>query len=88
MSSVLWDFFSGEGLGGGQNRCSVCSLGYPGIHSVDRLALNSEPSASVSWVLGLKVCAVTPGFPATFRAEAVTIPHMHCPCALTEQSPG
>jgi hypothetical protein len=43
-----------------QDRVSLCSPGYPGAHSVDEsgLQLSSLP-ASVSQVLGLKVCTTT-----------------------------
>jgi hypothetical protein len=41
----------------------VCSPGCPGTHSVDQagLELRNLP-ASASQVLGLKMCATTPGF--------------------------
>jgi hypothetical protein len=45
-----------------QDRVSLCSPGYPGIHFVDQggLKLRNSP-ASASQVLGLKACATTPG---------------------------
>jgi hypothetical protein len=40
---------------------SLCSPGCPGAHSVDQAGLKlRNPPASVSQVLGLKVCATTP----------------------------
>jgi hypothetical protein len=47
---LLWD------------RVSLYSPGCPGTHSVDQAGLElRNPPASASWVLGLKVCATTPG---------------------------
>jgi hypothetical protein len=45
-----------------RDRVSLCSLGCPGTHFVDQtgLELRNLP-ASASQVLGLKVCATTPG---------------------------
>ena len=44
--------------------------GFPGIHFVDQAGLElRNPPASVSRVLGLKVCATTPGFSLTFYIE-------------------
>jgi hypothetical protein len=45
-----------------RDRVSLCSPGCPGTHSVDQagLELRNLP-ASASRVLGLKVCATTPG---------------------------
>jgi hypothetical protein len=44
------------------NRVSLCSPGCPGTHFVDQAGLElRNPPASASWVLGLKVCATTPG---------------------------
>jgi hypothetical protein len=45
-----------------RDRVSLCSPGYPGTHFVDQagLELRNLP-ASASQVLGLKVCATTPG---------------------------
>jgi hypothetical protein len=45
-----------------QDRVFLCSPGCPGTHSVDQggLELRNTP-ASASQVLGLKVCATTPG---------------------------
>ena len=38
----------------------MCSLGYPGAHSVDQADLElRNPPASASQALGLKVCATT-----------------------------
>jgi hypothetical protein len=40
----------------------LCSPGCPGTHSVDQASLKlRNPPASASRVLGLKVCATTPG---------------------------
>jgi hypothetical protein len=46
-----------------RDRVSLYSPGYPGIHSIDQagLELRNLP-ASAFRVLGLKVCATTPGF--------------------------
>jgi hypothetical protein len=46
-----------------RDRVSLCSPGCPGTHSVDQagLELRRNPPASASQVLGLKVCATTPG---------------------------
>ena len=54
------------------DRVSLCSPGCPGIHSVDQagLELRNLP-ASVSQVLGLKLCTTTPGLPLTFLALSV-----------------
>jgi hypothetical protein len=44
------------------DRVSLCSPGYPGTHFVVQAYLKlRNPPASASWVLGLKVCAPTPG---------------------------
>jgi hypothetical protein len=41
---------------------SLCSPGCPGTHSVDQAGLKlRNPPASASQVLGLNVCATTPG---------------------------
>jgi hypothetical protein len=43
--------------------CVVCSSGCPETHSVDHAGLElRNPLASTSQVLGLKVCATTPGY--------------------------
>jgi hypothetical protein len=45
-----------------RDRVSLCSLGCPGNHFVDQAGLElRNPPASVSRVLGLKVCTTTPG---------------------------
>jgi hypothetical protein len=45
-----------------QDRVSLYSPGCPGTHSVDQAGLElRNPPASASQVLGLKVCATTPG---------------------------
>jgi hypothetical protein len=45
-----------------RDRVSLYSPGCPGTHSVDQAGLElRNPPASVSQVLGLKVCATTPG---------------------------
>jgi hypothetical protein len=45
-----------------RDRVSLYSPGYPGPHSVDQAGLElRNPPASASPVLGLKVCATTPG---------------------------
>jgi len=49
------------------DRVSLYSPGCPGTHSVDQAGLELRNSpASASRVLGLKVCATTPGSPASF----------------------
>jgi hypothetical protein len=46
-----------------QDRVSLCSLGCPGIYSVDQAGLElRDLSASASRVLGLKVCTTTAQF--------------------------
>jgi hypothetical protein len=46
-----------------QDRVSLYSPGYPETHFVDQASLKlRNPPASASQVLGLKVCATTPGF--------------------------
>jgi hypothetical protein len=46
-----------------RDRVSLCSPGCPGTHFVDQAGLElRNPTASASWVLGLKACATTPGF--------------------------
>jgi hypothetical protein len=48
-------------------RDRVSLSGCPGTHSVDQAGLElRNPPASASLVLGLKVCATTPGWKATF----------------------
>jgi len=50
-----------------RDRVSLYSPGYPGTHFVDQAGLElRNPPASASQVLGLKVCATTPGFSADF----------------------
>jgi len=50
-----------------QDRVSLYSLGCPGTHSVDQAGLElRNPPASASRVLGLKVCATTPGWQSVF----------------------
>jgi hypothetical protein len=45
-----------------RDRVSLCSPGCPGTHFVDQAGLElRNPPASASHVLGLKVCATTPG---------------------------
>jgi hypothetical protein len=45
-----------------RDRVSLCSPGCPGTHSVDQVGLELRNlPASASRVLGLKVCATTPG---------------------------
>jgi hypothetical protein len=45
-----------------RDRVSLSSLGCPGTHFVDQAGLElRNPPASASRVLGLKVCATTPG---------------------------
>jgi hypothetical protein len=45
-----------------QDSVSLCSPGCPGTHSADQAGLElRNPPASASQVLGLKVCATTPG---------------------------
>jgi hypothetical protein len=46
-----------------RDRVSLCSPGYPGTHFIDQAGLElRNPPASASRVLGLKVCATTPGY--------------------------
>ena len=46
-----------------QDRVSLYSPGCPGTHFVDQAVLKlRNPPASASRVLGLKVCATTPGY--------------------------
>jgi hypothetical protein len=56
----------------GKDRVSLCSPGCPGTHSVDQagLELRNLP-ASVSRVLGLKVCITTPGFYGVFCVDLI-----------------
>ena len=44
-----------------RDRVSLCSPGCPGTHSVDQ-AIDRDPPASASRVLGLKACTTTPGY--------------------------
>jgi hypothetical protein len=45
-----------------RDRVSLCSLGCPGIHSIDQAGLElRDLPASASQVLGIKACATTPG---------------------------
>jgi hypothetical protein len=47
-----------------QDRVSLYSPGCPGTYFVDQAGLElRNPPASASGVLGLKVCATTPGYP-------------------------
>jgi hypothetical protein len=51
-----------------RDRVSLCSPGCPGTHSVDQAGLKLRNSpASASQVLGLKVCATTPGQSFCFK---------------------
>jgi hypothetical protein len=53
-----------------RDRVSLCSPGSPGTHSVDQAGLElRNPPASASRVLGLKVCATTPGTPLIFEVS-------------------
>jgi hypothetical protein len=59
LTEKFTGFFGGEG-GSFRDRVSPCSPGCPGTHSVDQAGLeHRNPPASVSQVLGLKVCATT-----------------------------
>jgi hypothetical protein len=62
-----------------QDRVSLCSPGCPGTHFVDQAGLElRNPPVSASPVLGLKVCATTPGFLLLFL-----ILNLHSPlCSL------
>jgi hypothetical protein len=52
------------------DRVSLCSPGCPGTHSVDQAGLElRNPPASASQVLGLKVCATTPGLNFIFKKQ-------------------
>jgi hypothetical protein len=55
-----------------RDRVSLYSPGCPGTHFVDQggLELRNSP-ASASQVLGLKVCATTPGIIATLITENI-----------------
>jgi hypothetical protein len=56
--------------GGGRDRVSLYSPGYPGTHFVDQAGLElRNPPASASQVLGLKVCATTPGIIVMFKVS-------------------
>jgi hypothetical protein len=51
-----------------RDRVSLCSPGCPGTHFVDQAGLElRNPPASASRVLGLKVCATTPGSGSAFK---------------------
>jgi hypothetical protein len=53
-----------------RDRVSLYSPGYPGTHFVDQAGLELRDSpASASQVLGLKVCATTPGYFLTFLKD-------------------
>jgi hypothetical protein len=53
-----------------RDKVSLCSPGCPGTHSVDQAGLElRNPPASASQVLGLKVCATTPGSESPVRME-------------------
>jgi hypothetical protein len=61
-----------------QDRVSLCSPGCPGTHFVDHAGLElRNPPASASRVLGLKVCATTPGWTLDFsqRSKNYTMEH-------------
>jgi hypothetical protein len=55
-----------------RDRVSLCSPGCPGTHSVDQAGLELRNSpASASLVLGLKVCATTPGLNIKLLPESI-----------------
>jgi hypothetical protein len=55
-----------------RDRVSLCSPGFPGTHSVDQAGLELRyPPASAFQVLGLKVCATTPGPTLIFNVRIV-----------------
>jgi hypothetical protein len=57
-----------------RDRVSLYSPGCPGTHSVDQAGLElRNPPASTSCVLGLKMCATTPGFPGYFLRESLNL---------------
>jgi hypothetical protein len=57
-----------------RDRVSLYSPGCPGIHFVDQAGLElRNPPASASRVLGLKVCATTPG-PQRFLLLRIVFP--------------
>jgi hypothetical protein len=61
-SCILFYFFNFLGGEGVRDRVSLYSPGCPGAHFVDQAGLElRNPPASASRVLGLKVCATTPG---------------------------
>jgi hypothetical protein len=72
-----------------QDRVCLCSPGCPGTHSVVQAGLElRNPPVSASQVLGLKVCATTPGFTYTFlllsflRGRIITNIHCKMPSEL------
>ena len=63
------------GGGGGRDRVSLYSSNCPGTHSVDQAGLElRNPSPSTSRVLGLKVCATTPGPGYSFESGSFLDP--------------
>jgi hypothetical protein len=55
-----------------RDRVFLYRLGCPGIHFVDQAGLElRNPPASASQVLGLKVCATTPG--SLFNSKFITL---------------
>jgi hypothetical protein len=62
-----------------QDRVSLCSLGYPGTHSVDQAVLElRNPPASASQVLGLKACTTTPSLCLIFLIKYFLYLHFKC----------
>ena len=59
-----------------QNRVSLYSFGYPGIHSVDQAGPKlRDPPVSASQVLGLKTCAITTWFRGYFLRKTDSPSH-------------
>ena len=56
-----------------RDRVSQCGSGWPGTHSVELagLELRAQPASAI-WVLGLKVCTITPCSLVTFNAHGVS----------------
>jgi hypothetical protein len=71
-----------------QDRVSLCVPGCPGTHSVDQAGLKlRNPPASASQVLGLKVCATTPGFFKTLSWAREVAQWVWLPAARFSQNP-
>lgn len=63
-------FYSGDGGRGVPDRVSLCSPACPGTHCIDQASLKfRDLPVSVSQVLGLKACAITPILSTYFNAH-------------------